>query len=74
MCAVQNAKDNETLAVDAVKDLVRETASKDAAKAAVVRWEAFWITFQTQQCLREISKEVVTQSRASFIIPVARPA
>lgn len=70
LCAVQDAKDDDVPADDAEKDFVGKPVREGAAKTAVVKREAFGISLQTQEGFGVVGKKFVTQSGASFLIPI----
>ena len=69
---VQDAKNNDTPALDSVKKLVREPAGEQAAKIAVVKRAAFRIRFQQVNRGANFNQQFVTQPGALRFIPRPR--
>lgn len=66
---VQNAKNNDAVAFDAIKKFVRKTAREQTAKVAVVKRTAFGINGQQVHCVSDFVQQFIPQTAALVFIP-----
>lgn len=69
---VKDTGNDDVPASDSKKNLIREAVGENAAKTPVVKREEFGICFQSEESLRVIGEEFITQSGVSRLIPVVR--
>jgi len=72
LCAMENAENNDCVALYPEKEFVRKTAGKRAAESAVVKRELFRAGFEPQQTFCYCRKKFIAQSSALGLVPVAR--
>lgn len=57
---MQDAKDNDALALNAIEKFVREPASQQAAEVAIVKWPSFRIGFQNVNCGTNFNQQFIS--------------
>jgi hypothetical protein len=66
---MQDAKDNDMVAFDAIEKFVGKTAGEQPAKVAVIKRAAFGVGFQQAHRAANLIQPFIAQTRALRFIP-----
>jgi len=66
---MQDAKDNDTVAFDAIEKFVGKTPGEQSAKVAVIKRAAFGVGFQQAHHAAKLIQQFIAQTSAPGFIP-----